>query len=296
MVGKKGWHAMVVKLMNSLGLTMARIRNKEYKKNAAVCADNIQKAAAKILSGEMSFRKAAAVYNVSKTTLNRHVSTFKKSEQPNLNFKYVSKIQSRKIFTDDEEGKLRKNFTANEIYNLDESRLLTVHVPPKVIAGKNIKQVGQMMLEERGKLVTIISAVNAIGNTVPPLFVFPRKFFKDHMLKEAPTGTIGATNPSDWSPPQIFMLHLKHFVKHVKTSKNNNIILIIDNHHTHITIEAIKFSKENGIICPLTQVINFNLWIVLCLALLKNIITVLVVNGCLHMLGGLYQFMILQNV
>jgi hypothetical protein len=54
----------------------------------------------------MSFRIAATVYNVSKTTLNRHVSTFKKSEQLNFNFKYVSKIQSRKIFTDVEERKL----------------------------------------------------------------------------------------------------------------------------------------------------------------------------------------------
>ncbi|GBL87493.1 hypothetical protein AVEN_266245-1, partial [Araneus ventricosus] len=270
---------------------MARIRNKEYKKNEAVGPDNIQKAAAKILSGEVSFRKAAVVYNEKpcKTTLNRHVSTFKKGEQPNFNFKYVSKIQSRKIFTDDEDRLLvdyilqaskyhygltinsartlvceyastnkkdvpsdwehekkagkdwhiglkrrhsavfslrkpeatclsratsftkdnvnkfydnfesilqRKNFTASDIYNLDESGLSTVHVPPKVIAGKGIKQVSQMTSGERGKLVTMISAVNAIGNTVPPLFVFPRKFFKDHMLKGAPPGTIGAANPS----------------------------------------------------------------------------------------------------
>lgn len=54
----------------------------------------------------MSFRKAAEVYNVSKTTLNRHVSTFKKSEQPNFNFKYVSQKQSQKIFTVEEERKL----------------------------------------------------------------------------------------------------------------------------------------------------------------------------------------------
>ena len=106
----------------------------------------------------------------------------------------------------------RKAFTASEIYNLDESGITTVHVPPKVIAGKGIKQVGQMTSGERGKLVTIISAVNAGGNTVPPLLVFPRKFFKDHMLKGAPPGTIGVANPSGWSSPQIFILYLKHFV------------------------------------------------------------------------------------
>ncbi|XP_055928053.1 uncharacterized protein LOC129959257 [Argiope bruennichi] len=142
----------------------------------------------------------------------------------------------------------RQNFRASEIYNLDESGITTVHVPPKVIAGKGIKQVGQMTSGERGKLVTIISAVNAIGNSVPPLLVFPRKFFKDHMLKGAPPGFIGAANPSGWSSPQIFMLYPKHFLKHVKISKDNSIILILDNHNTHITIEAIDFYKENGII------------------------------------------------
>nr|XP_042907942.1 MFS-type transporter clz9-like [Parasteatoda tepidariorum] len=142
----------------------------------------------------------------------------------------------------------RKDNVRSEIFNLDESGLTTVHVPPRVIAGKGVKQVGQMTSGERGKLVTIISVVNAIGNSVPPLLIFPRKFFKYHMLKGAPPGTIGAANPSGWSTPQIFLQYLEHFVKYVKITKYNNIVLIIDNHNTHITIEAINFCKENGII------------------------------------------------
>lgn len=63
--------------MKSLGLTKARIKNlEEYIKNATIHADNIQKAAGKFLSNEMSFRKTIAVYNVSKTTLNLYISAF----------------------------------------------------------------------------------------------------------------------------------------------------------------------------------------------------------------------------
>ena len=70
----------------------------------------------------------------------------------------------------------------------------------------------------------------------------------DYMLKGIPPGTIGASNPRGCSSSQIFLLYLKHFVEHGKTSKDNSIILITDNHSTHITIEAIEFCKENGII------------------------------------------------
>ncbi|XP_071037117.1 uncharacterized protein [Parasteatoda tepidariorum] len=89
----------------------------------------------------------------------------------------------------------RKNFSGSKIFNLGESGLTTVHVPPKVIAGKRVKQELQMTPGMLGKLITIISALNAIGNSVPPFLIFLRKFFKHHMLNGAPLGTIGAANP-----------------------------------------------------------------------------------------------------
>jgi len=55
-----------------------------------------------------------------------------------------------------------------------------------------------MTSDERGTLVTICCAVNAIGNAVPPLFVFPRVNFKQHMLTGAPVGSVGVANASGW--------------------------------------------------------------------------------------------------
>ena len=47
---------------------------------------------------------------------------------------------------------------------MDESGVTTVLKPSKVAAEKGLKQIGAITSDERGMLVTIALAVNAIGN------------------------------------------------------------------------------------------------------------------------------------
>lgn len=58
-------------------------------------------------------------------------------------------------------------FSAANIYNVDETSNSTVHVPPRIVAAKGVKQVGSMTSGERGINVTMIAGINAIGNHVP---------------------------------------------------------------------------------------------------------------------------------
>lgn len=51
----------------------------------------------------------------------------------------------------------------------------------------------------------MIAAVNASGNSVPPLFVFPIVKFEPFILGGAPVGSIGAANPSSWSNEGTFL-------------------------------------------------------------------------------------------
>ncbi len=41
---------------------------------------------------------------------------------------------------------------------------------------------------------------------------------------------------------------MKHFCHHTKPTKNNPVLLLLDNHCSHETYAALKFAKENGII------------------------------------------------
>lgn len=142
----------------------------------------------------------------------------------------------------------RYNFTAERIFNFDESGVSTVLDTPKVLAPKSQKQVGQIVSSERGELVTFGAIISASGNTIPPLFVFPRVHYKDHFLEGAPEGSIGAANRSGWINSEIFISVLTHIKKHTLCSKDNPILLLCDNHESHISLQAITYARDNGII------------------------------------------------
>lgn len=119
---------------------------------------------------------------------------------------------------------------------------------PKVLAEKCQKQVGQLVSGERGELVTFGGIISASGNTIPPLFIFPRVHFKDHFMAGAPEGSLGVATRSGWINSDIFVQVLKHIQKKTSCSKENPILLLVDNHESHVTIEAIDYARDNGIV------------------------------------------------
>lgn len=137
---------------------------------------------------------------------------------------------------------------AHRIWNLDETGLSTVQTPGPIVAPKGVKQVGGCTSAERGTLITLIVAINAIGNHTPPMLIFPRVYFKDRMIFGAPPGTIGAATPTAWSNEEMFLRFLDHFIAHVKCSKEERVILLLDNHETHLSIEALDRASDAGII------------------------------------------------
>jgi hypothetical protein len=52
---------------------------------------------------------------------------------------------------------------------------------------------------ERGQNVTLIAAIKAVGNHLPPMPVFPRADYKEFKLKGTPVENKLCANPSGWS-------------------------------------------------------------------------------------------------
>ena len=104
-----------------------------------------------------------------------------------------------------------------------------------------------MTSQERGQLVTVCCTINAIGNTVPPFMVYPRVNFKQHMIIGAPPGTAGSAYPSGWMTAATFVCYLKHFIHHVKCSPSHPVLLQLDNHESHMSIEGLDLCKQNGV-------------------------------------------------
>ncbi|XP_065319224.1 uncharacterized protein LOC135927197 [Gordionus sp. m RMFG-2023] len=131
---------------------------------------------------------------------------------------------------------------------MDETGLTTVQKPAKVLAMKGQKQVGAITSGERGTLMTLAIAVNALGNLIPPMFIYPRKKYYDHFLRDGPLGAIGISNGSGWMLEDDFLIFLNHFAKYAKHAKDRKVLIILDNHISHQSIKAIDFCLEEGII------------------------------------------------
>ena len=142
----------------------------------------------------------------------------------------------------------RDGFTPEKIWNVDETGCTTVQKPTKIIAATGVKQVGAVVSAERGQLVTLCCAVSATGNMIPPMLIFPRVHCKEHFVKGAPTGSIVRVHPSGWMTSENFFSWMKHFVSHVRPSNKDKVLLLLDNHHSHVTLETIDYAKEHGIV------------------------------------------------
>uniref|UniRef100_A0A2S2NP39 Jerky-like n=1 Tax=Schizaphis graminum TaxID=13262 RepID=A0A2S2NP39_SCHGA len=154
-----------------------------------------------------------------------------------------------KLFMDKYESVLLKyKFEAQHIYNLDETGITTVQNTEKVVALKGKKQIGAITSGERGTLVTMCLAVNATGNFIPPMFIFPRVNYKDFFIRGGPTGCIGAANKSGWMQGEEFLIFMKHFANYVRPSVDRKILVLLDNHESHLFLPVIDFCREVGIV------------------------------------------------
>ena len=79
-------------------------------------------------------------------------------------------------------------------------------------------------------------------------FIFPRVHFKDYFLVGAPEGSLGVATKSGWINSSIFLEVLKHMKRKTSCSKDNPILLLVDNHESHVTIQAVDYARDNGII------------------------------------------------
>ena len=182
--------------------------------------------------------------------MKRHKSlSLRKPENTSINRSLGFNKASIEEFQINYQNLLHKfEFTPERIYNLDETGITTVLQAPKVIAASGKKQVGQTVSSERGELVTFCGIVNALGNTVPPVYIFPRKRYKELFLKGAPPLSLGLVHPTGWMTANNFLETMKHFQKFSHCKKENPVLLLVDNHENHASLEVILFCRENGIV------------------------------------------------
>ncbi|XP_041983249.1 uncharacterized protein LOC121736227 [Aricia agestis] len=90
-------------------------------------------------------------------------------------------------------------------------------------------------------------AMNAAGGFIPPMFIFPRKRLNPLLEKDGPAGALYKCSDNGWINEQLFIEWLSHFKHHAKPSAEEPILLILDNHASHISLPVYEFCKLNHI-------------------------------------------------
>lgn len=136
----------------------------------------------------------------------------------------------------------------HRIYNMDETGFSTVPSKVgKVIALKGSRRVGKIESAERGTMITMALTVSADGNSIPPFFLFPRKNWQTFFLDNTSTGTAGTANESGWMTQADFVKFMRHFIRFAKPSREAPVLLLLDNHTSHLSVEALDLAVENGV-------------------------------------------------
>ena len=136
------------------------------------------------------------------------------------------------------------------IYNIDETGVNTEHTPPKIICDADTDP--QAVTSPRSSTISIIGGGNAIGNHIPPYFVFPGKRWNHQFLDGAPSGSAGEMSDNGWSNSAVFQNYLeKHFAKHANLDrklKSSKTLILYDGHKSHISLLLVDWAKKNNVI------------------------------------------------
>ncbi|XP_039969507.1 uncharacterized protein LOC120781365 [Bactrocera tryoni] len=139
-------------------------------------------------------------------------------------------------------------FEPHRIWNMDETGCPTVPTRPvKTIARKGQKQVGSSTSAEKGTNVSLALAVSASGQSIPPFFLFPRVNMKEIFMTHASHGAVGVSNGSGYMNSDVFPQFMRHFIKHTGANADSPTMLLLDNHGSHLSIEAIDLALDHGI-------------------------------------------------
>lgn len=164
------------------------------------------------------------------TSLNR-ITAFNATEV-NLFFNQLKTIQ------------IKYNSPGHRIFNIDQTGISTVQKNSKILAPKGLKQIAKATSGERGVTTTVVCAVSACGVYVPLMFIFKRKRINALLIKGCNSDMIATVSDSGWINESLFIDYLRHFISFVKPTKEEPVLLVLDNHESHISLGVYELFRE----------------------------------------------------
>ena len=140
----------------------------------------------------------------------------------------------------------KHNFTADKIYNIDETGIFVVpKSSPKVIAERGKRQVRGKTVAERGETVTAEICMSAAGVFIPPMLIFPRVKVNPKLLHDALPGAWAEFHKTGYMQTEIFARWFKKFIQFSQAKPDNPVLLHLDGHISHVkNLKVIDLAKR----------------------------------------------------
>ncbi len=131
------------------------------------------------------------------------------------------------------------------IYNCDETGFGDKpRSREKVLCQTGRKHVYQQQQTTR-KHITVHCCVNAAGDSIPPFIIFPDCLPRNAYRLDGPPNALYGIQEKGYMDSELFLKWLRHFIRYAPEERP--LILIMDQHETHVSKDVIMFCRGNKI-------------------------------------------------
>ena len=133
-----------------------------------------------------------------------------------------------------------------QIFNVDEAGMEMDTASGKIVVDRNASHAYQESSGER-EHITVNVCTSASGVVLPPMIIFEKHFPSGHYSENGPEDCLYAKSPNGYMDSELFNLWFtKVFLPN--TDRTNPVVLVLDGHGSHLTIELIDLARESGVI------------------------------------------------
>lgn len=136
------------------------------------------------------------------------------------------------------------------ILNGDETSFSVCPKTGKVIAPKGWKNVYEVQAGSEKETITVLLVFTAAGDTLQPMVVFPYVRPPSHIIASVPDGWFLGRSETGWMRSEIFFEYIANGVNAwlEQNSIPKPVLLFVDGHKSHLTLDLNKFCYDNQII------------------------------------------------
>ena len=134
------------------------------------------------------------------------------------------------------------------IYNCDETIVDLNKSTQKVVVTRRMKKAHSRQVAS-SEHVTIHCCVYAAGHSIPPFLIYKSAFPGGMYTRGGPEGALYGRQDSVFMDSELFLRWFqKLFVVHARPTAEHPVLLLVDGHSSHCSVEVIEAARENHVV------------------------------------------------